>query len=165
MLSELYLSSVTSRFKTYQLMAEKAMEQLEEEKLFITPAAGSNSIAIIVQHMAGNLLSRFTDFLTTDGEKQWRNRDDEFEEVIHNRFDLVNQWNKGWQCLFKALDELQPQQLTKTVYIRNEAHTVLDAINRQLAHHASHVGQIVYVAKMLKGEEFKSLSIPKKINN
>ncbi|MCP9752275.1 DUF1572 family protein [Ferruginibacter sp. HRS2-29] len=163
-INEIYLSSSIKHFKTYQLMAEKAMEQLEEEKLFISPAAGSNSIAIIVQHMAGNLLSRFTDFLTTDGEKEWRNREEEFEVVINNRFDLVKQWNKGWDCVFKALDELQPGQLSETVYIRKEAHSVLDAINRQLAHHASHVGQIVYIAKMLKGEEFESLSIPKKKN-
>ena len=160
-LNEIYLNSAIKHFKTYQLMAEKAMEQLEEEKLFISPASGSNSIAIIVQHMAGNLLSRFTDFLTTDGEKDWRSRDEEFEIVINNRFDLVKRWNQGWDCVFKALENLQTDQLSETVYIRKEAHSVVDAINRQLTHHASHVGQIVYIAKMLKGEEFVSLSIPK----
>lgn len=164
-LNEIYLDSAIKHFKTYQLMAEKAMEQLEEEKLFISPAAGSNSIAIIVQHMAGNLLSRFTDFLTTDGEKDWRSRDEEFEAVINNRFDLVQRWNQGWDCVFKALENLQTDQLSETVYIRQEAHSVVDAINRQLTHHASHVGQIVYIAKMLKGEEFQSLSIPRRKNS
>jgi hypothetical protein len=164
-INEIFLQSITKHFKAYQLLAEKAMEQLEAEKLFIIPAEGSNSIAIIVQHMAGNLLSRFTDFLTTDGEKEWRNRDDEFEVAITDRIGLVTQWNRGWDCLFGILNELQPSQLSETVYIRQEAHSVLDALNRQLAHHASHVGQIIYIAKMLKGRGFESLSIPKRISN
>jgi hypothetical protein len=122
----------------------------------------SNSIAMIVQHMAGNMLSRWTDFLTTDGEKEWRMRDDEFEVVLQTRDQMMQQWEKGWNCLFRALESLDAGQLQNIVYIRNEAHTVTEAINRQVAHYSYHVGQIVFLAKIMKEGEWDSLSIPRK---
>jgi hypothetical protein len=121
----------------------------------------ANSIAIIVQHLAGNMLSRWTDFLTTDGEKEWRNRDAEFETNITNKQDLLAYWNSGWQCLFNSLEPLTSSDLDKIIYIRNEGHTVLEAINRQLAHYPYHVGQLVFLAKLLAADKWKSLSIPK----
>src|SRR5690606_30034204 len=130
-----------------------------------------NSIAIIVKHLSGNMLSRWTDFLTSDGEKQWRNRDSEFEET-HELIDvnqakaaLVENWDKGWKCLFDALEGLQPENLCDIVYIRNEGHTAMEAINRQLAHYSYHVGQIVFYAKMLKDDAWSSLSIPRNKSN
>ncbi|MEO5944519.1 MAG: DUF1572 family protein, partial [Ferruginibacter sp.] len=108
------------------------------------------------------MLSRWTNFLTTDGEKEWRQRDDEFENILNTKEEVMNSWNKGWDCFFKALNELRPDQLLDTIYIRKEAHSVLDAINRQLAHYPYHVGQIIFYAKMLKSDEWNSLSIPKK---
>lgn len=162
-INAVYLASAIEHFSMYRSMAEKAMAQLAPEQLFISPAEGSNSIAIIVQHMAGNLISRFTDFLTTDGEKTWRSRDKEFEPVIKDQHALMNRWNEGWQRLFETLNALTPPVMADTVYIRGEAHSVTHAINRQLTHHASHVGQIVYIAKMLQGNSWKSLSIPRKV--
>ena len=143
-------------------LAEKAMEQLQPAQLFFSPPNDSNSIAKIIQHMAGNMLSRWTDFLTTDGEKEWRTRDDEFEDIIREKEILLAFWNKGWSCFLDALNSLQPHQLTATIYIRKEPLSLLDAIYRQLAHYPYHVGQIVYIAKMLKETEWESLSIPKK---
>lgn len=121
----------------------------------------SNSIAVIVQHLWGNMLSRWTNFLTEDGEKDWRDRDTEFETVIKSKDELLAKWNEGWQCLFNALDSLKEEDLSKTIYIRKEPHKVADAINRQLAHYSHHLGQIVYVGKMQLNEKWKSLSIPK----
>ena len=137
------------------------MAQVSEEKLFYQPNEDSNSIAVIVQHLAGNMLSRWTDFLTTDGEKEWRNRDAEFETNTTGREELMLFWNKGWQCLETAMGSLTEEDLGKIIYIRNEGHTVLEAINRQLAHYPYHVGQIVFLAKLLHAEEWKSLSIPR----
>jgi hypothetical protein len=155
------LASVKQQFLYYRSLGEKAMAQLEPSQLFIQPGEESNSIAIIVQHMAGNMLSRWTNFLTSDGEKEWRNRDDEFEPILSEKEQLVAKWNEGWDCFLQVLDQLQPAQLTQTVLIRNEPHTVIEAINRQLAHYPYHVGQIVFYAKILKGNSFVSLSIPK----
>ena len=157
-----YLSSVTQIFRSYKSLAEKAMSQTPDEKLFVQMNEDSNSIAMIVQHMAGNMLSRWTDFLTTDGEKEWRMRDDEFEVVLRTKDEMVQQWEKGWACLFSALDSLEAGQLQEIVYIRSEAHTVMEAINRQVAHYSYHVGQIVLLAKMMKQGEWNSLSIPKR---
>ncbi|MEW5675894.1 DUF1572 family protein [Flavobacterium enshiense] len=156
-----YLESVKRLFLYYKTIGEKAMNQLEPEQLFFAANEDTNSIAVIVQHLSGNMLSRWTDFLTSDGEKEWRNRDSEFETVLKTKDELLNIWEKGWDCLFQAINSLTPEQLTQIVYIRNEGHTVLDAINRQLAHYPYHIGQIVFYAKMLKQTEWDSLSIPK----
>lgn len=159
---EAYLSFTKSQFLQYKELAEKAMAQIGDDKLFVQVNNESNSIAMIIQHMAGNMLSRWTNFLTEDGEKQWRKRDEEFEPVLQNKDEMLQEWEKGWQCLFNALDHLAPSQLSETIYIRGEAHTVLEAINRQLVHYPYHVGQIVFLSKMFKGEGWKTLSMPKK---
>jgi hypothetical protein len=156
-----YLNSVKKEFKRYKEVAEKAIDQVPSEKLFIKLTDESNSVAIIVQHLAGNMLSRWTDFLISDGEKAWRNRDDEFEAKIHEKEELMAYWNNGWLCLTSALENLREEDLGRIVYIRNEPHTVIDAIQRQLAHYPYHVGQIVFAAKILKEGEWRSLSIPK----
>jgi hypothetical protein len=157
----MYLDNLRKLFPYYRSLGEKAMQQVSEEQLFYQPNETSNSIAIIVQHIAGNMLSRFTNFLTEDGEKSWRNRDSEFEIVISNKEDLLKRWKEGWACLENALDNLQESDLEKIVYIRNEGHSVMEALNRQLAHYAYHIGQMIFVAKMLSDENWKSLSIPK----
>lgn len=159
---ENYLESVKKQFLYYKALGEKAIDQLEPVQLFQAANEDSNSIATIVKHLHGNMLSRWTDFLTTDGEKSWRKRDEEFENDIADKDKLLTQWNEGWKCLFDALDSLQPDQLSHIIYIRNEGHTVMDAINRQLAHYPYHVGQIVYAAKILKKSAWQSLSIPRK---
>ena len=156
-----YLSSVRKQFEYYKLLGDKTFTQLEAQKLFYKYNDDSNSIAIIVQHLSGNMLSRWTDFLTSDGEKEWRKRDDEFEELQNDKDSLLALWEKGWECLFNALDSLQPEDLSKIIYIRNQGHTVAEAINRQLAHYPYHVGQIVFLGKMLADNNWKSLSIPK----
>lgn len=160
-----YLESVKKQFLYYKTLGEKAMEQLEADQLFVSIDEDTNSIAIIVNHLVGNMLSRWTDFLTTDGEKEWRNRDAEFQEILKTKPELLALWEKGWQCLFDALNGLQPEQLDKIIYIRNEGHTVIEAINRQLAHYPYHIGQIIFYAKMLKKTEWQSLSIPKNKSN
>jgi hypothetical protein len=160
-----YLESVKKQFLYYKTLGEKAIEQLEPEQLFIAVNEDTNSISIIVNHLVGNMLSRWTDFLTTDGEKEWRNRDAEFEKNYKTKTELLAHWEKGWQCLFDTLNSLQPQQLDEIIYIRNEGHTVLEAINRQLAHYPYHIGQIVFYAKMIKKTEWQSLSIPKNKSN
>lgn len=156
-----FLDSVRKQFRYYKMLGDKAMAQLEPGQLFFTPDEDTNSIAVIAKHMAGNMLSRWTDFLTTDGEKEWRDRDSEFVDTFDSKEALLAHWEKGWQCLFDAIDPLTPDQLDTIVYIRNEGHTVTEAINRQLAHYPYHVGQIVFFAKMLKKSPWDSLSIPK----
>jgi hypothetical protein len=156
-----FLDSATKQFLYYKALGEKAMAQLEPEQLFFSTNDDTNTIAIIVQHMAGNMLSRWTDFLTTDGEKQWRDRDAEFENALETSAEVMALWQKGWQCLFDALNSLKPEQMTDIIYIRNEGHTVMEAINRQLAHYPYHVGQIVFYAKQLKNSAWESLSIPR----
>lgn len=165
-----YLESVKKQFLYYKTLGEKSFDQLEPEQLFVAVNDDTNSIATIVQHLSGNMLSRWTDFLTTDGEKEWRNRDSEFDSHLHGndtkaKEELLEIWNKGWNCFFEALDSLQPEQLSTIIYIRNEGHTILEAINRQLAHYPYHIGQIVFYAKMLKKTEWNSLSIPKNKSN
>jgi hypothetical protein len=159
---ENYLESVKKQFLYYKALGEKAIHQLEPEQIFQAANEDSNSIATIVKHLHGNMRSRWTDFLTTDGEKSWRKRDEEFENDIVDKDKLLSLWNEGWNCLFDALHSLQPEQLSNIIYIRNEGHTVMDAINRQLAHYPYHVGQIVYAAKILKKSAWQSLSIPRK---
>ncbi len=163
--SESYLESIKKQFLYYKTLGEKAIAQLEAEQLFVTVNEDTNSIATIVKHISGNMLSRWTDFLTTDGEKEWRNRDAEFENDIQSKDEVMIAWEKGWKCLFDALNSLQPNQLSDIIYIRNEGHTVIEAINRQLAHYPYHVGQIVFYAKQLKNSSWQSLSIPRKESN
>lgn len=160
-----FLESAIKQFEYYKLLGEKTFNQIDEQKLFWQYNTESNSIAIIVQHLYGNMLSRWTDFLTTDGEKDWRNRDAEFENNITIKQDLLNKWNNGWQCLFNALDTLTEDDLIKIIYIRNQGQTVTDAINRQLCHYSYHIGQIVFIGKMIANENWTSLSIPKGNSN
>lgn len=160
-INEDYLNSAKKQFEYYKMLGDKTFEQLGDEALFISPNPDSNSIAVIVQHLHGNMLSRWTDFLTTDGEKEWRKRDEEFESQIESKEVLLNRWEQAWNCLFTALNSLTSGDLAKTIYIRNQGHTVAEAINRQLAHYPYHIGQIVYLGKMLTSQPWKSLSIPK----
>ncbi|WP_010274599.1 DUF1572 family protein [Paenibacillus senegalensis] len=161
--NKVYLESVNKQFLYYKKLAEKAVEQLEPEQLSstITGHDEINSIATVMKHMSGNMLSRWTDFFTSDGEKPWRDRDAEFVNETADRDELLAQWEEAWARLFQVLDSLKPEQLLDIVYIRNEGHTVMEAINRQLAHYPYHVGQIVYAAKLLKQGSWDSLSIPK----
>jgi hypothetical protein len=160
-LQEQYLESVRKQFLYYRTLGEKAMAQLPPDQLFAVYNEDSNSIAVIVKHLWGNMLSRWTDFLTTDGEKEWRQRDAEFDNDLSSAEEVMQKWHEGWDCLMQAINSLQPHQLMDIIYIRNEGHTVAEAINRQLAHYPYHVGQIVFAAKMLKNGGFESLSIPK----
>ena len=156
-----YLESIKKQFLYYKTLGEKAIDQLEEEQLFIAVNENTNSIATIVKHLSGNMLSRWTDFLISDGEKEWRNRDSEFQETLKSKEEILELWNGGWNCFFNALNVMQDLELTTIIYIRNEGQTIIDALNRQLAHYPYHIGQIVFYAKMLKKEEWNSLSIPK----
>ena len=156
-----YLESVRSLFRYYKSLGEKAMGQLTDTGLKFQPGPESNNIATIVKHLYGNMLSRWTDFLDSDGEKPWRNRDGEFEDTLDNREAVMKAWEEGWDCVFRALDGLEEKDLLRIVYIRNEGHTVLEAVNRQLAHYSYHVGQIVFLARQIQGPEWQSLSIPK----
>jgi hypothetical protein len=161
LLASSFLQSAIKRLSYYKELGDKTFAQLKEEDFHFTPNAESNSIALIIQHTAGNMLSRWTDFLTTDGEKEWRNRDTEFEEQNLTKQQLVAFWQKGWDCLFNTLSSLSPDDLLKTIYIRSEGLLVIDAINRQLAHYPYHVGQIIYLAKLIKNEDWQNLSIAK----
>jgi hypothetical protein len=156
-----YLKSIKKQFEYYKMLGEKTFAQLSDEYLFWKYNEESNSIATIVKHLWGNMLSRWTDFLTTDGEKEWRERDAEFENDIESRAELLAKWNEGWTCLFNAINSLSENDLTKEIYIRNQGHSVLEAINRQLAHYPYHVGQIVFIGKMACNQNWTSLSIPK----
>jgi len=156
-----FLQSAIKRLSYYKELGDKTFEQLNEAEFHFTPNAESNSIALIIQHVAGNMLSRWTDFLTTDGEKHWRNRDTEFEEQNLTKKQLLDLWQKGWDCLLNSLQTLTEDDLLKTIYIRSEALLAIDAINRQLAHYPYHVGQIIYLAKVIKNEDWQNLSIAK----
>ena len=142
---------------------EKAIMQMEEDKLFWTPNNHSNSVDVIIKHISGNLVSRWTDFLTTDGEKPIRNRDEEFKSTIQTREELLRIWYDGCQVFLDALDTIKTEHLTQTIYIRNEPHTVMEAVIRSLSHTSSHVGQVIYITKQVTAEEkWTTLSIPKK---
>lgn len=156
-----YLQSVTKQFQYYKLLGDKVFSQLSESDLFWQYNTESNSIAVIVNHLHGNMLSRWTDFLTSDGEKEWRNRDQEFEKIIKTEKDLYAKWEAGWLCLSDALGSINENNFNTEVYIRNQGHSIVEAVNRQLAHYAYHVGEIVYVGRMIKGADWVSLSIPK----
>ena len=160
-----YLTAAIAQFQYYKTLGEKTFSQLTIEQLHWQYNKESNSIAIIIKHMVGNMLSRWTDFLTTDGEKEWRNRDAEFENDIKTEEALLALWKNGWQCLFDALVSIKEDDLQKEIFIRNQGHTILEAINRQLAHYPYHVGQIVFIGKMLCDENWNSLSIPKGNSN
>ena len=156
-----YLESVTKQFEYYKMLGEKTFAQLTDEQLFWQYNEESNSIAMIVKHLWGNMLSRWTDFLTADGEKEWRKRDEEFENDIASREELLAKWQEGWQCLFNAINPLTETDLSKEIFIRNQGHSVVEAINRQLAHYPYHVGQIVFIGKMICDTNWNSLSIPR----
>ena len=157
-----YLDEAHRQMRGHKRLAEGAMAQLKDEELFFKPDAESNSIAIIVKHMAGNMRSRWTDFLTTDGEKPDRNRDTEFEDAPKTRMELMELWERGWKHIFDALEPLGDDDLVRKITIRAEPHSVTQAINRQVAHYSYHVGQIVYVAKHLAGSKWQTLTVPKK---
>ena len=157
-----YLEDSIASLRAYKKLAEKALDQLSEEEFFITLDEEGNSVAVIMKHIAGNMFSRWTDFLTTDGEKPSRNRDMEFViEPKTSKDELIDFWQRGWQCVFDALEPLHAEDLGKKVLIRGEEHTVIQAINRQLMHYANHIGQIVFLAKHFRSAEWKSLSIPR----
>lgn len=157
----IFLSSTRKQFEYYKMLGERTFDQLQEDDFFWQYNEESNSIAIIVKHLWGNMLSRWTDFLTSDGEKEWRNREEEFEADIKSKEELMAKWKEGWTCLFTALDSINEENFEQKIYIRNQAHTIVEAVNRQLAHYSYHLGQIVYLGRMIKGSEWKSLSIPK----
>jgi len=155
------LNGILQQFKYYKMLGEKSMSQISEEQLFLSLNEESNSIAIIVKHLWGNMMSRWTDFLNSDGEKEWRMRDQEFENDINNRAELDIRWNEAWDCLFSALTSLKEEDFGKTIYIRNQGHSISEAIYRQLAHYPYHIGQIVFLAKMYSNKNWESLSIPR----
>ena len=173
-----YLKSAKQQFLYYKQLGDKTMDQLSDEQLFWQYNDASNSIAIMVKHLWGNMMSRWTDFLTTDGEKDFRKRDEEFELRVgpslqgvdtanaegvdeHSRAVIIEKWEQGWACLFKALDSINEDNFDTTIYIRNQRHSIPEAVNRQMMHYAYHVGQMVYLGRMMKGEDWQSLSIPK----
>ncbi len=156
-----YLTSILKQFQYCKSLGDKTFEQLTFEDLTHSPSSDSNSIAIIVNHIVGNMLSRWTNFMTEDGEKSWRHRDKEFENKYFLKSELVSDWEKGWQCLFHAIEPLTETDLDHIIYIRNQGHTVTEAINRQLAHYSYHIGQLVFLGKLIKGNDWKSLSINK----
>ena len=157
-----FLDTAIRRLKYYKDLGEKAFDQLNDADFHFQPNEESNSIAIIIQHIHGNMMSRRTNFLTEDGEKEWRQRDEEFEIHLLNKQQLIDLWQKGWACFFNALESLSEDDLLKTVHIRNEPLSVIDAINRQLAHYPHHIGQILYIGKIIKNKDWKTLSIPRK---
>ncbi len=157
-----YLDEARRQMRGHKRLAEGAFAQLKDEDFFVTLDPESNSVAITVKHVAGNMRSRFTDFLTTDGEKPDRHRDQEFELTSStSRADVMKWWEEGWVRVFSAIDSLTPADVMKTVTIRGEPHTVLQAINRQIAHYAYHVGQIIFLAKHIRSSQWQSLSIPR----
>lgn len=156
-----YLKSIIKQLEYTKSLGDKTMNQLTDEQLFWQYNAESNSIAIIVKHLWGNMLSRWTNFLTEDGEKEWRKREEEFDADIKTRKELLEKWEGGWNCLFNAITPLTEEDVEKTIYIRNQGHTVIEAVNRQLGHYSMHIGQMIFLGKMLKGSEWESLSIPR----
>lgn len=157
-----YLRAVRQRFAEMKQVAEKAMAQVSDEELRWSPHEEANSIAVIVKHMSGNMRSRWTDIFTTDGEKPDRNRDAEFEPETFTRADLMTVWNRGWARFQETLNALTEEDLLRTIYIRQEPHSVIQAIERQMYHYSYHVGQIVYIAKLLRGSDWQSLTIPRR---
>jgi hypothetical protein len=157
-----YLEDSLTLFRYYKNLAERAMERLSDEQIFTALDPEMNSIAVVANHMAGNMLSRWSEFLTTDGEKPGRDRDAEFDQPPESRAALMDLWNRGWACVFSALEPLTDADLSRVITIRGEPHSVMQAINRQIAHYPYHVGQIVFLAKHFQGEDWKSLTIPRR---
>ena len=158
-----FLKESISEYKKYKTFGDKSFAQIEtDEEMHWQPNEESNSIAIIIKHMHGNMLSRWTDFLTTDGEKPTRTRDEEFVGRKETKAELLNLWEEGWQCTFNALESLTENDFDKIVTIRNEPHTIVQAILRQLSHYSQHVGQIIYITKVIRNDEWKTLTIPRK---
>lgn len=162
-LGNIYLESAIKRLTTYKILGDHTFRQLEEQDFYYTPNEASNSIAIIIQHLSGNMISRWTNFLTEDGEKPGRNRETEFslQGQHYSKEQLLQQWEKGWSCLLDTLRSLTAEDLLRTITIRHEPLMAIDAINRQMAHYPHHVGQIVYIGKMIRDQQWQSLSIPK----
>lgn len=158
---ESYLSSIIKQFEYYKSLGDKTFSQLSFEDIQWQSSQESNSIAIIVKHLVGNMLSRWTNFSTEDGEKPWRKRDEEFVDTFNTKEELIATWESGWYCLFKAIKGIHQNDLEQVIYIRNQGHTVTEAINRQLSHYAYHVGQMVFLGKLIKGGNWQSLSIAK----
>ncbi|MCU0392941.1 MAG: DUF1572 domain-containing protein [Thermoflexibacter sp.] len=156
-----YLDSIKKQFLYYKILGEKAIVQVPTEMLFWQYNEESNSIATIIKHISGNMISRWTDFLITDGEKSWRNRDGEFENDLKSKEEVLEYWEKGWDCFLNAINSITDADLDKIIYIRNMGHTIMEAINRQLAHYPYHIGQIVYIARMIASENWQTLSIAK----
>lgn len=157
-----YLASCIKEFRGLKELGDKTFSQIKDEGFFWAPDEESNSIAIIVRHLSGNMISRWTDFLTTDGEKENRQRDEEFDRLFYtDKDDVISRWEKGWKCVFEALEPLAEEDLLKEVFIRKQKHSVTEAINRQLAHYGYHIGQIVYIGKHIESVNWKSLSIPR----
>lgn len=160
-MQENYLLSVIKQFEYYKSVGKKTIAQLSDDELFWQYHSESNSMAIMVNHLWGNMMSRWTDFLKSDGEKEWRNRDQEFEDTIKSRTELLQKWEEGWSCLFKALSTINSSNFNQQILIRNQNHSIVEAVNRQMMHYAYHVGQMVFLGKMIKGDQWQSLSIPK----
>ena len=160
-LGQEYLQSAIKRMLTYKYLGEKTFAQIDEKDFHFQPSGQSNSIAIIIRHMSGNMLSRWTNFLTEDGEKEWRDRETEFDEPAAGKEELLELWKKGWDCLLDSLQSLKEEDLLRTIHIRHEPLLVVDAINRQLAHYPYHVGQIVFIGKLIRNDSWVSLSIPR----
>lgn len=158
---EHYLNSLRFEMNRYKKLGDSTLDQIRDEDIHWSPSVTDNSIAILVKHMAGNMKSRFTNFLVEDGEKSWRNRDSEFEDPYATKEELIAAWEEGWACVFGALASIHAENFNTQVKIRNEKHSLVEAFNRQLGHYASHVGQIVYIGKMRRGKSWISLSIPK----
>ncbi|CAM1365089.1 conserved hypothetical protein [Tenacibaculum litoreum] len=156
-----YLESIKKQITYYKSLGDKTFNQLTQEELFYQYNQESNSIAVIAKHIAGNMLSRWTNFFTEDGEKSWRNRDDEFVNTFSTKEEMIAYWEKGWDCFLNTINSLKENDLEKIIYIRNQGHTVTEAINRQICHYPYHIGQIVFLGKMLQNEKWVSLSIPK----
>jgi hypothetical protein len=157
----IFLQSAIQQFIDYKQLAEKTFAQLQDDDFHFRPNEMTNSIAIIITHLHGNMISRWTNFLTEDGEKEWRKRDEEFETHPYSRLQLEKFWEEGWTAVFDALEALQPHDLEKTIYIRSKPLSVIDAIHRQLTHYAAHTGQIIMLGKIIKNTAWQSLTIPK----
>ncbi len=155
------IESLSKEFNYYRSLGEKTLDQLSETELNWTPNEGSNSIATLVKHLSGNMLSRWTNIFNEDGEKSWRNRDREFINEANSKAAILKDWTTGWDCFFDSFNQLGQSDLETIIYIRNQGHTVLEALNRQLAHYAYHVGQLVFIGKLIKNTDWVSLSIPK----
>ena len=156
-----YLTTAKRDFQYYKTLGEKTFSQLDEKDCFWQFDSESNSIAVIVNHLYGNMKSRWTDFLSSDGEKEWRKRDLEFENQLKTKAEVLNRWEQGWNCIFKSLDLINEDNFNTKIYIRSQEHSVIQAINRQLTHYAYHVGQVVYIGRLIKGSKWKCLSTPR----